>query len=95
MDKNTGVVVTTERRGVFFGYLVEEIGDGQTVILTDCRNVLFWDSSMHGFLGLAAQGPSSECRVGPQVPQSTLLGVTSITKCTAAAIAAWESEPWK
>jgi len=87
------VVVTTKHRGVFFGKLVSH--DRDVVVLKDARNVLYWDKSAHGFLGLAAKGPSNASRVGPSVPELTLNGVTSLSQCTDVAVAAWESEPWK
>ena len=45
------VLVTTEFRGVFFGYIKSR--DGATVILTNARNCLYWSAQTGGFGGLA------------------------------------------
>ena len=87
------VLVTTIHRGVFFGYL--DGAPGETVTLRQARNCLYWSDDVRGFMGLAASGPSKSCRVGPAVPELTLMGVTSIVGCTAAAAEAWEAQPWK
>ena len=86
------VVVTTVHRGVFFGYLHSK--DGDTVVLTQARNCLYWHKSVHGFLGLAKDGPNAECRVGPAVDRLDVYGVSTIANCTAKAISAWQGEPW-
>lgn len=88
----TPVVVTTSYRGVFFGYLAGDVGE--TVTITDARLCVRWRDT-HGFLGLAQDGPNAKCRIGPAVPELTLLGVTSVTRCTDKAVEAWEAEPWK
>ena len=89
------VLITTKHRGVFFGGLIEERDNGETVVLKDCQNCIYWNTEVHGFLGLAAGGPTESCKVGPAVPKTTLYAVTSITECTDEAVKAWESEPWK
>ncbi len=92
--KGDGVVVTTSHRGVFFGYCSSVWDEGRTIVLEHCRSIPYWDSSRHGFLGLATMGPGAKCRVSPKAPSTQLLNVTSITICTPEAIAAWEAEPW-
>lgn len=87
------VLVTTDNRGVFFGYLEDNNGP-ESVILADARNIIKWDDQVHGYLGLAATGPTPRCQVGPKVPRCTLYAVTTVTECTPEAVTAWESEPW-
>lgn len=87
------VLVTTEHRGVFFGYLTGEPKKEQ-VTLERARNCIYWTSNVRGFLGLAKHGPSAECRVGPAAPKITLYGITSVTECTPEAVARWEDGPW-
>ncbi len=86
------VVVTTKHRGVFYGTLKKL--DGDNIILSRARNCLYWSSETKGFLGLAATGPLGDSRVGPEVDSLTLMGVTSITPCSAAAVKRWEEAPW-
>ena len=90
------VLVTTEFRGVFFGYLngmPETLPN--SVTLANARNCLYWDESIKGFLGLATQGPTSSCRIGPKVENLTLYKITSIAPCTSDAEDSWENAPWK
>lgn len=92
-DTKNPVLVTTEHRGVFFGYLVSEPSKEQ-VTLRQARNCSFWSRSMRGFLGLAESGPNHECRVGSPAEELTLYGITSIAKVSNQAVQAWESAPW-
>ncbi len=85
------VLVTTEHRGVFFGYAEDTLG--ATIKLTQARNCLYWSSDVKGFLGLAATGPTNSCRIGPAA-DIDLRGITSVVECTPAAIKAWEDAPW-
>lgn len=89
--KERPVLVTTTHRGVFFGYLQSRNGD--SVKLRAARNCLYWDRATKGFLGLAQQGPSSGCRIGPAA-DIELLGITGIADVTADAVAKWEAAPW-
>ena len=87
------VLVTTQYRGVFFGYL--ESKEGNTVRISRARNCVYWSADCHGFIGLASTGPTSDCKVGPMAEELELFGVTSIAKVTEVAAKQWESEPWK
>lgn len=89
--KERPVLVTTEHRGVFFGYATET--DGETIKLRGCRNCIYWSSDVKGFLGLAATGPSSSCRIGPPA-DVTLRNITAVVEVTSDAAAAWEKAPW-
>lgn len=91
-NKERAVVLTTEYRGVFFGYA--DNTDGDTVKLKRARNCLYWSADVKGFLGLAATGPSSTCRVGPAA-DIELRKVTAIVECTPDAVKAWEKAPWR
>lgn len=85
------VVVTTAHRGVFFGYA--ENTDGETIKLSACRNCIYWDTGMKGFVGLASDGPSAACKVGPAANME-LRNITAVLECTTKAMKAWESAPW-
>lgn len=86
------VIVTTEYRGVFFGYAEDTNGDNIT--LTRARNCLYWSSDVKGFLGLAVTGPTSGCRIGPAAPSIDLRKVTAVIEVSPEAVKAWESAPW-
>lgn len=90
--KLRAVVVTTAHRGVFFGYADDTAG--ATIKLRAARNCLYWPSENKGFLGLASVGPVLGARVGPAA-DIELRDITCVAECTATAIAAWETAPWK
>lgn len=85
------VVVTTSHRGVFFGYTSDY--SGAVIDLRAARNCLSWSSDVKGFMGLAATGPNKNCRVGPAA-DIQVRDITSVMKCTPAAVEAWEGAPW-
>ncbi len=93
MSKKRPVLVTTEFRGVFFGYMAEDNAPAN-VVLTNARSCVYWDTKTRGFLGLAENGPGSGCRVGPCVPKLTLYKITSVTDCTNDAVTRWERAEW-
>jgi hypothetical protein len=94
MSKMKAIVVTTEFRGVFFGYVEDESTLPESVTLKDARNCVYWSSSVKGVLGLAAGGPNKDCRVGSKVPSLTVWKITGVAECSDVAVKAWESEPW-
>jgi hypothetical protein len=89
----TPVLVTTEHRGVFFGYLTGDAAK-EKITLERARNCLYWTADVRGFVGLAESGPTAGCRVGPVAPKLTLFGITSVIECTPKAVARWEASPW-
>lgn len=84
------VVVTTEHRGIFFGYLVKDNGK-TSVELRNARNCISWTANVQGFVGLSVSGPKDGCRVGPPAPTMTLYGITSVMGCSQEAVTAWEN----
>jgi len=91
------VLVTTDKRGVFYGEIedIEAIAEGDPITLKNARNIVYWSAATRGFLGIAATGPADGSRVGPAVPSLTLMGITSVAVCTEIAAAAIEAGPWK
>ena len=85
------VLVTTEHRGVFFGYAKST--DGKTIRLARCRNCVYWSRDVKGFMGLAADGPSKSCRVGPAA-DAVLRGITLVAEVSDEAVDKWEAAPW-
>ena len=90
-----GVLVTTEHKGVFFGYVPEGTKDAEgEITLQRARNCVYWSIDVKGVFGLAATGPSKGCRIGPSVPSLLLKGVTSIAEVTPEAVTNWEASKW-
>lgn len=86
------VLVTTAHRGVFFGY-ADGSTDGETVQLRRARNCIYWSADVKGFMGLAANGPSAGCRVGPAA-DIQVRNVTAVLDVTPEAVQRWEAQPW-
>jgi len=91
MKKERAVLVTTLHRGVFFGYAKET--SGKTIKLRAARCCIYWPNEQKGFLGLAANGPLSNAKVGPAA-DIELRDITSVSECTPVAAEAWEKSPW-
>lgn len=93
-DSKIPVLVTTEHRGVFFGYI--EPGD----VLKDPLKIYkkqmctYYSADMHGVFGLAKYGPSKSCKIGPPVEWATVKGITSVVGVSKDAEKRWLDEPW-
>jgi len=86
------VLVTTAHRGVFFGYATKT--DGETIALKRARLCLYWSADVKGFMGLAANGPTANCRIGPAA-DITLRAISAVLEVTPDAVQAWEAAPWR
>lgn len=85
------IIVTTEYRGVFFGYADDTGGD--TIVLKRARNCIYWSAKTGGFMGLARTGPGPGSRIGAVVTSIELRKITSVIEMTDEAVKAWEMEP--
>ena len=94
MDENTErpVLVTTAHRGVFFGYLTGP-SDLTTLELKRARNCVYWSADVRGFMGLASNGPTKGCRIGPRA-DIELRDITSVVAVTDEAAKRWEEASW-
>lgn len=91
MAKERPVIVTTEHRGVFFGYA--EDTEGLRIKLRAARLCLHWSRDVKGFMGLASTGPTASCRIGPPA-DITLRKITAVLEVSPEAVAKWEAAPW-
>lgn len=85
------VLVTTAHRGVFMGYATDT--DGEIVRLKRARLCIYWSTDVRGFMGLAANGPSKNCKIGPPA-DIDLRAITAVAIVTPEAEAKWNSAPW-
>jgi len=85
------VLVTTEHRGVFFGYARET--DGPTIKLRASRLCIYWSRDVRGLMGLASDGPSKDCRIGPAA-DIELRAITAVAEVTPDAEGRWNAAPW-
>lgn len=87
------IIVTTAHRGVFFGY--GNPTEDKIVRIEDAQMAVYWSCDVKGILGLAADGPTNSCKIGPPVPAITLQDVTSIIEVSNKAEEAWKKQPWR
>lgn len=92
-EQGIPVVVTTEHRGVFFGWLDGARG-ADPVHLREAQMCVYWSASVRGILGLAASGPDAACKITPVIPSITLHKVTAVMEATGEAVKAWQHQPW-
>ena len=85
------VIVTTAHRGVFFGYATKT--NGKTIKLARARLCVYWSADCKGFMGLAANGPTKSCKIGPAA-DIELRNITAVLEVGADAAKAWELAPW-
>ena len=83
------VLVTTEYRGVFFGYA--EDTSGETITLTNARNCIYWPSENGGFMGLASEGPAKNARIGASVDKIELRKITSVSEVSDKSEQLWKN----
>ena len=87
--KSQPVLITTEFRGVFFGYIKKDTKLPAEITLTNVKNCIYWSSDIGGFLGLASVGPSPSCKIGKPVKELTVYKITSITPVEDGAVEKW------
>lgn len=83
------VLVTTEYRGVFFGYAEDTTGD--QITLTNARNCIYWPSANGGFGGLASEGPAKGARIGARIDKIDLRKIASVSEVSETAMHVWEN----
>ena len=86
------LVVTTAHKGVFYGY--GHPTTEKTIRITQAQMAVSWSSEIHGITGLAATGPSRNCKIGPAAPAILLHDITSIMEASPEAAKKWEAAPW-
>jgi hypothetical protein len=87
-SKKRKVIVTTERRGVFFGTL-ESYDEGTRVaVLADAAMAIYWGTT-RGLFQLANTGPTEKSRISLPAPRIRLEVVECVIDVTGDAEAAW------
>ena len=97
MKDKVPVLITTDntKRGVFMGFIDPADADKETLEAEEVRMAVYWHTDVKGVLGLAANGPSKNCRITAAAKKATLKGVTAVIELSDEAVAAWRKEPWK
>lgn len=83
------VLVTTNNRGIYYGYLADGFGS-DWIVLDRARVCVSWDTGSRGFLHLAVEGPVGVADVSPAVGRLTVYGVATVAECSPRAAKAWD-----
>lgn len=93
-DSAIPCIITTDKRGVFMGYIDPSKQSENSIKATEVRMVVYWSADVKGLFGLAANGPSKGCRVTAAAPSCVLHGVTAVMTITEKAEKAFLGQPW-
>ena len=93
-SKDIPVLVSDAHRGVFFGYVSPANLNAKAIRIKRARMVIYWSADVKGFSGLAANGPSATCRIGPAVIAITIQDVVSVTELSSESAEKFEVAPW-
>jgi hypothetical protein len=85
------VVVVTQGNAIFCGWTMD--ADSDVIKLRAARQAVYYSEDTHGLLGLAANGPGKQSRIGPPA-DITVRNVTHVIKCSAEAAKKWEDAKW-
>lgn len=82
------VIVTTEYRGVFYGYADNTSGD--TIELTNARMAIYWGTE-RGLFELASTGPTSKSKISAGAEKIELRKITAVLEVAKEAQEAWDA----
>lgn len=85
------VVVVTEGNAIFCGWT--DNADGNAIKLRAARQAVYYSADTHGLLGLAANGPGQQSRIGPPADM-IVRKVTHVIECSPEAVRVWEGAKW-
>lgn len=85
--KERPVILTTEHRGVFFGYAGDT--SGAVIKLRGARMAIRWNTT-RGLMELAEVGPNSGSKISARADME-VRKITAVFEVTEAAAAAWEA----
>jgi hypothetical protein len=96
-EKETNKVpclITTDKRGVFMGYVDPATATATVLEAEDIRMCVRWSNEVKGVIGLAATGPTKNCRVTKAAKKGILHGVTACLEITKEAEKNWLQDYW-
>jgi hypothetical protein len=85
------VVVVTQGNAIFCGWATDT--DGAEIKLRAARQAVYYSADTRGVLGLAANGPGKNSRIGPAA-NITVRNVTHVVECSPSAVRVWEEAKW-
>ena len=87
MSTERPVIVTTEHRGVFFGYATDT--SGSAIHLKRARMAIYWGTT-RGLMQLAETGPTASSKISARADLD-VRKVTAVFEVTTEAAAKWEA----
>ena len=86
------VIVTTEYRGVFFGYVPDDIrvDTNSTLSLNKAKMAICWGTDK-GLMQLCSEGPNSNSKISSEADILALHKVTAVFAVTKGAEEKWKS----
>lgn len=96
MKNKVAVLITTDttKRGVFMGFIDPGDADKETLEAEEVRMAVYWSADVRGVIGLAATGPTKNCKITAAAKRAVLKGVTATLEISEEALKAWRKEPW-
>lgn len=88
--KQKAVIITTQHRGVFFGYVSDKTDLTQKIItdVKGARMAIYWGTSK-GLMQLANSGPTSSSKISEPCDIPVLQDVTAVFSVTPEAEEKW------
>lgn len=95
MQNKIAVLITTDntKRGVFMGFIDPKDANKDSFEAVEVRMAVQWSIDVKGILGLAAKGPTKNCKITSAAKKANLKGVTATFELSDEALAAWRKEP--
>ena len=91
LNEEKMVVVVTQGNAIFCGWTTDtETG---AIKLRAARQAVYYSADTKGLLGLAANGPGKDSRIGPPA-NITVRNVTHVIECAPSAVKVWEDAKW-
>lgn len=87
------VVVVTQGNAIFCGWTTTP--DADVIKLRAARQAVYYSADTRGLLGLAANGPGKDSRIGPVADIPALRNISQVIECSPEAIKKWEEAGWK
>lgn len=86
--KNRQVIITTERRGVFYGTLQSYDEAARKAVLTDARMAIYWGTE-RGLFQLADTGPTANSKISAPASRIQLELCECVIDVRPDAVTAW------
>jgi hypothetical protein len=87
------VVVLTQGNAIYCGWTTEP--QAEVMQLRAARQAVYYSADTKGVLGLAANGPGKDSRIGPPADIPALRNISQVILCSPSAIRVWEEAKWR